>query len=197
MDTSAVPLFGPWSLLSGDAVNMLLSTAVCQCSALFNCISFSDFMFFFTICNLWTIKDVVWCRCSTEQSNYCCKTQVLAVSIKLCFLHSNVSFNDICEKLFNSLPLWMPNNSITKIQVIVLKIRTLILISCQEMGCNCVSYAPLMKKLFSNSSYCLDPDNCQSWELSEDFLNNTQQQLIKIKTICYHQIVFNRTLSQA
>lgn len=90
----------------------------------------------------------------------------------------------------------MLNNPITKIQVIVLKIRTLIFISCQETSYDCVGYAPLMKNLFSNSSYCLDPDNCQSWELSEDFLNNTPQQLIKIKTICYQQIVFNRTPSQ-
>lgn len=91
----------------------------------------------------------------------------------------------------------MPNNPITKIQVIVLKIRTLILISCQETGCDCVGYEPLLKNLVSNSRCCLDPDNCQSWELSEDFLNNTQHQLIKIKTICYQQTVFKRTLFQA
>lgn len=140
--------FDPWSLLSRDVVNTLLSTAVCKCSVLFNCISCPDLVFFLTICNSWTIKDVVWCRCSTEQSNYCCKTQVLAVSINLCFLHSNAIFNDICEKLFNSLPLWMLNNLITKRLVIELKTKTLILISCQEAVCDCVSYMPLMKNSF-------------------------------------------------
>lgn len=147
-----MPLFNPWGLLSGDVFIYLTCCYLLLFASIvlfFNCISCSDFMLFFTIWNLWAIRDVVWCRCSMEQSNYCCKTQVLAVSIKLWFLHSNVNFNGICGKLFNSLPLWIPNNLITKIQVIVLKIRTLILISCQETGCDCVDYATLMKKLQS------------------------------------------------
>lgn len=54
-----------------------------------------------------------------------------------------------------------------------------------------------VKELFLNSKYCLDPDCFQSWELSENFFNNTQQQLLNIKTICYQQIFFNGLLYQA
>lgn len=42
----------------------------------------------------------------------------------------------------------MPNNPITKIQVIVMKIRTLILISCKETGSDCKGYAYLVTKYF-------------------------------------------------
>lgn len=98
------------------------------------------------------------------------------------------------EKLFNSLPLWMPNNPITKIQVIVMKIRTLILISCKETGSDCKGYAYLVTKVFSNSRYFLNTESIQSWEWSEHFLNDAQQQLIKIKTIFYPKMVNNRRL---
>lgn len=88
----------------------------------------------------------------------------------------------------------MPDNPITKIQVIVMKIRTSILISCQETGSDCIGYVYLVTKVFLNSSYFLNTENIQSWELSEHFFHDAQHQLIKIKTICDPQILYNRRL---